>query len=132
MLALTVCQPYASLIASGRKTIETRIWRTRYRGPLLICAGLRSWSDRAYPLPSPLPRGMALCVVDLIDCRPMTAQDWDAACCDPYPGAWAWVLSPPRAIEPFAVTGKQRLFKVEHPSLEEAAARGELLDAAAA
>lgn len=37
--ALTVRQPWASLIALGTKRIETRSWSTRYRGPLAIHAG---------------------------------------------------------------------------------------------
>lgn len=40
MKALTVRQPWASLIAAGVKTIETRSWSTRYRGPLAIHAGM--------------------------------------------------------------------------------------------
>lgn len=39
--ALTVRQPWASLIALGVKTIETRSWSTAYRGPLVIHAGQR-------------------------------------------------------------------------------------------
>lgn len=39
MKALTIRQPWASLIAAGVKTIETRSWSTRYRGPLAIHAG---------------------------------------------------------------------------------------------
>lgn len=39
--ALTIRQPWATLIALGVKTIETRSWRTNYRGPLAIHAGLR-------------------------------------------------------------------------------------------
>lgn len=39
MKALTVRQPWASLIAGGTKTIETRSWPTSYRGPLAIHAG---------------------------------------------------------------------------------------------
>ncbi len=39
MKALTVRQPWASLIAAGVKTIETRSWSTKYRGPLAIHAG---------------------------------------------------------------------------------------------
>lgn len=39
MKALTVRQPWASLIAAGVKTIETRSWSTEYRGPLAIHAG---------------------------------------------------------------------------------------------
>lgn len=36
MKALNVKQPWAWLIASGKKTIETRTWSTKYRGPILI------------------------------------------------------------------------------------------------
>lgn len=40
MKALTVLQPWASLLACGRKKIETRSWKTNYRGKILIHAGL--------------------------------------------------------------------------------------------
>lgn len=40
MKALTIRQPWASLIAVGAKSIETRSWPTKYRGELLIHAGL--------------------------------------------------------------------------------------------
>lgn len=36
--ALSLWQPWASLVAEGVKTIETRHWSTRYRGPLAIHA----------------------------------------------------------------------------------------------
>ena len=39
MKALTISQPYASLIASGEKWVENRMWATAYTGPLLIHAG---------------------------------------------------------------------------------------------
>ncbi|MFN6025464.1 MAG: ASCH domain-containing protein, partial [Planctomyces sp.] len=38
MKALSIRQPFASLIAAGKKTVELRTWYTHYRGPLLICA----------------------------------------------------------------------------------------------
>lgn len=41
MKALTIHSPWANAIAFGEKTIECRSWRTRYRGPLLICASNR-------------------------------------------------------------------------------------------
>lgn len=44
MKALTICQPYAELIARGDKLIENRTWPTGYRGPLAIHAGKsREW-----------------------------------------------------------------------------------------
>lgn len=53
MRGLTIRQPWASLIAAGVKTVETRSWSTSYRGPLLIHAGkhrprsfwLNNWID---------------------------------------------------------------------------------------
>jgi hypothetical protein len=38
MKALTLTQPWATLVAIGAKTIETRSWPTKYRGPLAIHA----------------------------------------------------------------------------------------------
>lgn len=45
MLALSLIQPYASLIACGHKQFETRSWQTRYRGPLAIHASARITFD---------------------------------------------------------------------------------------
>ena len=39
MKAITIRQPWASLITLGVKTIETRSSPTKYRGPLAIHAG---------------------------------------------------------------------------------------------
>jgi ASCH domain. len=39
MKAITILQPWASLIACGAKKIETRSWATKYRGPIAIHAG---------------------------------------------------------------------------------------------
>jgi hypothetical protein len=36
--ALTLHEPWASLVSHGFKTIETRSWQTKYRGPLAIHA----------------------------------------------------------------------------------------------
>ncbi len=41
MKVLTLHQPWASLVALGVKTIETRSWSTAYRGPLAIHAGVK-------------------------------------------------------------------------------------------
>ena len=41
MKALTIWQPWASLIAGGAKQYETRSWATQYRGPIAIHAAAR-------------------------------------------------------------------------------------------
>ena len=45
MKALTLTQPWATLVAIGAKRIETRSWRTDYRGPLAIHAALGKYND---------------------------------------------------------------------------------------
>lgn len=42
MKAITLTQPWASLVAIGAKRIETRSWKTNYRGPLAIHAA-KGW-----------------------------------------------------------------------------------------
>lgn len=45
MKCLSLYQPWASLVVSGRKSVETRGWRIHYRGPLLIHAG-KAWTGQ--------------------------------------------------------------------------------------
>ena len=106
MKALSIKQPWASLIASGIKTIETRTWKTDYRGPLLICSS---------KTPDIAPAGQALAVAQLTDCRPMSVLDEGAARCRKYDGAYSWVLTDIRPIQPFAVRGRIGLFEVDVP-----------------
>src|ERR1700748_2221347 len=40
--ALSIQQPWAELIMSGRKTIEVRTWWNEYRGPLWIHVGKKA------------------------------------------------------------------------------------------
>ena len=41
MRALSLTQPWATLVVLGAKSFETRSWTTTYRGPLLIHAAKR-------------------------------------------------------------------------------------------
>jgi hypothetical protein len=103
------------MIASGAKSIEVRTRRTRHRGPLLIVSGRRDADGRLLPANGPLfdaaqPTGAALCIVDLIDCRPMTPADADAACIAFRPDHYAWVLANPRPCPHVDVRGMPGLF----------------------
>lgn len=104
-----------SWVADGFKTIETRTWRTKYRGRLLICAS-KTYHEDFDPHDSAfgdgLPLGMALAVVNLVDCRPMTKDDEQGACCELYDGAYAWILSDIKKITPFPVKGQLNIFEV--------------------
>lgn len=96
MKALTIQQPWAMLIALGAKKIETRSWKTNYRGPLAIHAGKINakiskdmknmiddifyydypiryqvpeyFSDGAYQCDN-LPKGEIIATADLTDCK---------------------------------------------------------------
>jgi hypothetical protein len=127
--ALSIRQPWASLIATGLKTIETRTWATPHRGELLICAA-RNRDARAEP--ADLPTGVALAIVRLIDVREMRPEDTVPAGVPYQDGLWAWLLEEARAIEPFAVRGQLRLFEVDNRSVRRSAKRAGVAGDAAA
>lgn len=112
MLALSVKQPWAALIESGRKTLEIRTWSTRYRGPLAIVASSRPNEEACARFGMrDLPCGVTICTVDLVDVRPVRlGHDDAAACCRVGPGDLAWVLENPRPLRRRAVKGRLRLF----------------------
>jgi hypothetical protein len=117
MKALSVRQPHASRIARGIKTLEIRSWKTHYRGPLLICAAARAITRRertAHGIEDPAgyPLGVALCIVQLVGCRPMTQADVAAACTNYEPGVYAWELINVQGVEAFKVDGQLGLFTV--------------------
>jgi len=88
--ALTLTQPWATLVAIGAKRFETRSWSTNYRGPLAIHAGkglgpvgglsglrrlcatepfrrlLLEYEMADYSDPSLLPRGRIIATTELI------------------------------------------------------------------
>lgn len=86
MRALTLHQPWASLIAVGAKTIETRSWATKHRGPIAIHAGLKAvqvpdvsmhlWS-RAMAGEPHLPTGAVVAIAWLFDCIPIVTVPRD-------------------------------------------------------
>lgn len=120
--ALTVYQPWASLIALGEKTIETRGWYTKYRGPLAIHAAATcktkhmdlAWQEPFYSALLPLhkqnptnptlkdiikcPWMSIIAICNLVDCVEITPEyvstlsDKERAFGDYTPGRYAWVL----------------------------------------
>ena len=107
---LSVKQPFASMIASGQKKIETRKWRTSYRGDIVIVASLDQRDVLPISRRSEFPYGKAICVVKLIGIRPMSKGDEREACCELYDGAFAWMLTNVRRILPIKVKGDLGLY----------------------
>ena len=122
MKALSVRQPFASLIVTGLKTIEWRLWQVKYRGDLLICAGATP-ADIYYEFDQQQarekwPLGVAVGIISVVDCRAFQSNDLEAAYmeeCPSDPIGYAWVLENPREIKPFPVKGKLNFFNVEYP-----------------
>lgn len=114
MKAISIKQPWASLVAAGHKTVECRTWKTEYRGELLICS---SKGDFEINDGMVAPGGMALGVVELTDIRPMTKADlahaflpddpeWEANVLKGY----AWHVAKLYEVKPFPIKGKLSLF----------------------
>jgi len=103
MKALSVREPWASMIARGEKTLEIRSRRTHYRGPLAICASRG---------------GGAVAVVELVDCRPFRAED-DAASghvWSKYPEShahYAWVLRVVRRVKSGVIKGRLGFYEID-------------------
>lgn len=120
MKALSVKNPHAHRIATGEKTLEIRSWPTRHRGPVLICVSGRpdrqamaaASASRLAGDGRHLPAGVMLCIVDVVGCRPMTAEDAKAACTEFIPGHFAWELANVRAVKPVPIKGRLMLFTV--------------------
>jgi activating signal cointegrator 1 len=133
--ALTLKQPWASLVALGAKQIETRSWRTSYQGLLAIHAGAeflepqRRLSRRAGFAQAlgdkELPLGAVIATCTLIGCVP---TEWLPICilgqATPSPkerlfgdyssGRWAWLLADVEPLSwPIAAVGKLRLWNWE-------------------
>lgn len=86
--ALSWKQPFASLMLNGK--IETRVWNSKYRGWVLICASKEPYSDagilhisgnkqygRIHTICPKEPKGEAIAIGKLIDSRFMTINDED-------------------------------------------------------
>jgi hypothetical protein len=89
MKALSLTQPWATLVTIGAKKIETRSWRCNYRGELAIhaaksfprdCRDLTrdppfsdALREAGYAGYETLPVGAIIAVCELYDCLPTTA-----------------------------------------------------------
>lgn len=131
MKALTILEPWASLLVYGTKQYETRSWLTKHRGPLAIHAG--KGRDGLKLMESPMSfilkqeadklgidfeetLGHVIGIIDLANCIEMTPNFigqqgiterglgwWE-------PGRYAWEKSNVRKIDPVPVKGMQGLW----------------------
>lgn len=134
MKALTICQPYAHLIASGAKRVENREWPTSYRGRLYVHAGKsRQWlTEDNYGIPlDRMAFGAVVAIATLADCvhiekvgRGMAAQRWPwLAEHEHTNGTWCWILGNVTPIGPWPWRGAQGLFEIDEEELGRVANR---------
>lgn len=118
MRAITICQPYAELIAAGIKRVENRRWFTSWHGVIAIHAGKsKSWLDSYDPLPARMDFGAVIAIGRLITClhvdkiksgEPLPAGlEW-LRTHEHVEGPWCFVLADvERIVRPIAISGKQ-------------------------
>jgi len=110
--ALTVCQPYAELIARGEKLIENRTWATDYRGPLAIHAGKsRAWMDPDDVVKYPdMVFGAVVAIAKLRGCCRIEDLQLDLRGSEHANGPWCWVFEYVNRVDPVACRGAQGLW----------------------
>ena len=116
MKVLSLMEPWATLIKEGKKYIETRSWKTSYRGELFIhasCKKIKKSDKHIVELLNLIPNipmeyGKILCKCELVDCICMDQEflnkiqkNKQEYICGEYKlGRYAWIL---KNIEPLDV-----------------------------
>lgn len=134
MRGLSLTQPWATLVATGKKRIETRSWKTNYRGRVAIHAAkgfpkkAQTFASYEYTmgrLPGRIPRGAIVATARITDCIPIEEAVLDTTALErtygDYTwgvGRWAWLLADVVALdEPLPHRGSLGLFKLRPDAL---------------
>lgn len=125
MKVLSIKEPFASLIATGQKKIETRSWKTKYRGEIYIHASITPGKQderrkNLMKLIDPKP-GYIICKCNLKDCiymdedflRDIKANKNEYLYGHYEVGRYAWILENVEIIEPIFAKGKLGLWNYE-------------------
>jgi hypothetical protein len=107
---LSFQQPYATMIATGIKTVECR--SRKIKTPvkdLVVCA---SKTAKTFPKLEGLVYGYAIGLVDVVDCVPFEKKHLKPAMMSQMPdeGSHAWILENPRLIVPQPVKASASFF----------------------
>lgn len=135
MKAITLTQPWATLVAIGAKRLETRSWRTSYRGPLAIHAAkgfgsreefvamcrqplfARALVAAGFQTPASLPLGAVVATCQLVNVHRTeeirdSLGEQERAFGGYDDGRFAWELEEVRALPvPIAARGAQQLWE---------------------
>lgn len=118
MLALSIRQPWATLIACGYKPIENRNWDTKVRGEILIHAGRaydyegHQWvayhfPDILLPPAGAFPRGGIVGKATLEKVITQSESKW-------FFGKYGFVMTNAQALPFRPINGQLSFFEVKH------------------
>ena len=126
MKVLSIIEPWASLIANGKKSIETRSWKTSYRGELYIHASKKKErvTQHIQELMALMPDikmeyGNIICKCNLVDCIYMDEKfinkikenKIEYLCGEYSIGRYAWILDNVEMLdEKFPARGKLNIW----------------------
>ena len=126
MKVLSIKEPYATLIANGDKLIETRSWKTNYRGELYIHASsakiTKNYLTNQYVIDISknlkMNYGNIICKTKLVDCIYMDQDFIDSIkkkqkeyYLGQYElGRYAWVLADVELIKSIPAKGKLNIW----------------------
>ena len=130
MKVLSIIEPWATLIASKQKYIETRSWKTSYRGELYIHASkklINKKDEKIQELLKLLPTQemnyrKIICKCELVDCIYMDEKfineikqnKQEYMCGDYQIGRFAWILEKTELIQPkIDAKGKLNIWNFE-------------------
>lgn len=138
MKVLSIKEPWATLISKKIKIIETRSWKTNYRGKLYIHASITPMDKKTKENKDvqkiiennniDFNRGYILCSCNLIDCIYMTEEYIEKVKKDNYinylcgnyqVGRYAWVLDNIKILKnPIAAKGKLGIWNFDENGVD--------------
>lgn len=127
MKVLSIIEPFASLIKNKKKYIETRSWKTSYRGELYIHASNKKipkeWKNNSnYMIINETNYGNIICKCKLVDCIYMDEEFIKSIKENNYQefllgiyevGRYAWVLEDIEVIDKIKVKGHLGIWNYE-------------------
>ena len=135
MKVLSLTEPYATLIKNGKKKVETRSWKTSYRGELYIHASStkisRETKQNAELMnlvkDNSMNYGNIICKCNLVDCIKMTKEyvedmrknHYQEYICGEYSeGRYAWILENIEILDkPISAKGHLSIWEIKEGKL---------------
>ena len=121
MKALSLKQPWAELVVSGRKTIEIRKWNTKFRGEFLVHASKNTDKEREKEFGfQDLQTGCIVGKATIVDVKKYATKGEFEKDSDKHfakgwwnPKVYGFILTNAKRLRPKSLKGKLNFFEVE-------------------